>query len=374
MSTQANKPRVIERGTPVHRALVGAGLVLLVASTLWLGGLAPFEIGQVTRVMIFAIAIAGLNLATGYVGLLSVGHSAFFGIGAYTTGILMVKEGWEGWATIPVAFAISLVVGLLVGLPALRIRGLYLAMVTLAFAVAFPELVARFSGLTGGAGGLTIPRTAMRPPEWTGLGLGEKYVWLFWLSVAVMAITFFACWCLTRSRYGLAMSAVRQNEIAASASGVNIAVVKVTSFGLSGAITGAAGSLFALYMGSLYAEGSFTLMAGITLLIGLVIGGERTVLGPIAGGLAVVYVPYYTADIGSGQSSAVLFALVLLFVIFVAPAGIVGSLAQLIRRRVVVRDPRPVVATDAASAVPETTPQPEHQLDSTPTTIERSRT
>ncbi|SKB05280.1 branched-chain amino acid ABC transporter permease [Aeromicrobium choanae] len=368
-----NSPRVIERGTPVHRALIGVGAVLTVAAVLWLGGLAPFEIGQVTRVMIFAIAIAGLNLATGYVGLLSVGHSAFFGIGAYTTGILMVKAEWEGWATIPVAFAISLVVGLLVGLPALRIRGLYLAMVTLAFAVAFPELVARFDGLTGGASGMTIPRTAMRPPEWTGLGLGEKYVWLFWLSIVVMAITFYVCWCLSRSRYGMAMSAVRQNEIAASASGVNIAIVKVGSFGLSGAITGVAGSLFALYMGSLYAEGSFTLLAGITLLIGLVIGGERTVLGPIAGALAVVYVPYYTADIGSGQSSAVLFALVLLFVIFVAPAGIVGSLAHLLRRHVVVRDPRPDVATGVTPVAPDPAPHPEHPLDSTITPIERSR-
>ncbi len=367
-----NSPRVIERGTPVHRALVGAGVVLLVAAVLWLSGLAPFEIGQVTRVMIFAVAIAGLNLATGYVGLLSVGHSAFFGIGAYATGILMVKHGWEGWATIPVAFAISLVVGLLVGLPALRIRGLYLAMVTLAFAVAFPELVARFEDLTGGASGMTIPRASMRPPEWTGLGLGEKHVWLFWLSVVVMAITFYVCWRLTHSRYGLAMAAVRQNEIAASASGVNIAVVKTASFGLSGAITGAAGSLFALYMGSLYAEGSFTLLAGITLLIGLVIGGERTVLGPIAGALAVVYVPYYTADIGSGQSSAVLFALVLLFVIFVAPAGIVGSLAHLVRRRVVFRDPRPDVSAGATSTGSPEVPSLEHPLDSTIPTIERS--
>lgn len=365
-------PRVIERGSLVHRSLIGAGAVILVAVTFWFSGLAPFEIGQVTRVMIYAIAIAGLNLATGYVGLLSVGHSAFFGIGAYTTGILMVRNEWEGWATIPVAFVVSLVVGLLVGLPALRIRGIYLAMVTLAFAVAFPEIIARFEGLTGGASGMTIPRTLMRPPEWTGLGLGEKHIWLFWLSVVVMVLSFYVCWCLTRSRYGLAMAAVRQNEIAASASGVNIAVVKTASFGLSGAITGVAGSLFAIYMGSLYAEGSFTLLAGMTLLIGLVIGGERTFLGPIFGALAVVYVPYYTADLGGGQASAVLFALVLLFVIFVAPAGIAGSLAHLLRRRVVVQDSRPEDTPDVTPTAPTPAPYPEHPLDSTTTSIERS--
>nr|WP_223111328.1 branched-chain amino acid ABC transporter permease [Aeromicrobium senzhongii] len=356
----------------MHRGLVAGGVVATVLGVLWLSGLAPFEMGQVTRVLIYATAIAGLNLATGYVGLLSVGHSAFFGIGAYTTGILVVKNDWEGWATIPVAFAICLVVGLLVGLPALRIRGLYLAMVTLAFAVAFPEMVAHFEDLTGGASGMTIPRQGLRPPEWTGLGLGEKHVWLFWLSIIVLVVTLYLTWCLTRSRYGLAMSAVRQNEVAASASGVNIALVKTASFGLSGAVTGAAGSLFAIYMGSLYAEGSFTLLAGITLLIGLVIGGERTVLGAVAGALAVVYVPYYTSDIGGGQASAVLFAVVLLFVIFVAPAGIVGTIATVLRRRVVVRDKRPDITDGLAPAAAEASPHPEHLLDSITTPTERS--
>lgn len=362
-----NTPYVIERGSALYRGLIGAGVVLLIAALLWAGGLAPFEMGQLTRVMIFAIAIAGLNIATGYVGLLSVGHSAFFGIGAYTTGILVVREGWEAWVTIPVAFLVCLVVGLLVGLPALRIRGLYLAMVTLAFGVAFPEIIARFESLTGGASGMTIRRTELRPPEWTGLSLGEKNIWLFWLAVLLLAVTLYVTACLTRSRYGLAMSAVRENEIAASASGVNIAVVKTASFGLSGAVTGAAGALFAMYMGSLFAEGSFTLMAGITLLIGLVLGGERTVLGPVVGALAVIYVPYFTSDIGGGQSAAVLFALVLLFVIFLAPSGVVGGLASILRRYVVFRSPRPVTMPNATS----TSPGPERELEFSSTPTER---
>ncbi len=363
-------PFVVERDTNLYRALVGVAAVLVVASILWFSGLAPFEMGQVTRVMIYAIAIAGLNIATGYVGLLSVGHSAFFGIGAYTTGILIVHYGWEAYLTIPVAFFVCLLVGLLVGLPALRIRGLYLAMVTLAFAVAFPEIVARFGEWTGGPGGMTIRRTELRPPEWSGFTLGEKNVWLFWCAIVVLLLTLFVTACLTRSRYGMAMAAVRENEIAASASGVNIAIVKVASFGLSGAITGAAGALFAMYMGSLYAEGSFTLLAGITLLIGLVVGGERTVLGPIVGALAVVYVPYFTSDIGGGQSSAVLFALVLLLVIFVAPSGVVGALGSLLRRFVVFRSPRPATAAAAPTATdtsPRSEPDPELDRISTPT-------
>ncbi|MBF6353030.1 branched-chain amino acid ABC transporter permease [Nocardia higoensis] len=329
------RPLVVERGSARYRALMAGGLFLLVALILWGSGLAPFELGQVTRVMIFAIAITGLNLATGYVGMLSVGHSAFFGLGAYTTGILVVSYDWQAFAAIPVAFVVCLVAGLLVGLPALRIRGLYLAMVTLAFAVAFPELVAHFSDLTGGSSGLMIRRADLTPPAWSGFTLGQKDLWLYWLTVALLIATVALIAALVRSRYGMALAAVRENEIAASASGVNIAVVKTTMFGLSGAVTGVAGALFAMYMGSLFAEGSFTLLAGITLLIGLVIGGERTIAGPVVGAVVVVYVPYLTAEVGAGQAASVLFAISLLAVIFLAPSGAVGGMTTLTRKFVV---------------------------------------
>lgn len=329
-------PRIIRRGSRAHTLMLVGGAVIAVLIILWGSGLDAFNQGQLTRVAIFAIAIAGLNVATGYIGLLSVGHSAFFGLGAYTTGVLVVKYEWDPLATIPAALLLCFVVGLLVGLPALRIRGLYLAMVTLAFGVAFPEIIAHFDDLTGGAEGMTIRRQQLRPPEWSGFTLGERTQWLYWLCVVVLLVTMLVIHTIVRSRYGRAMIAVRENEIAASSSGINIAVMKTTAFGVSGAITGVGGSLFAMYIGSLFAEGSFTLLAGITLLIGLVIGGEATRLGPLLGALAVVYVPYYTADIGQGQSSAVLFAVVLIFVIFVAPAGIVGGITKAVRKVLVV--------------------------------------
>lgn len=352
-------PVIVERGTTAHRAILAAVVVVGVLAAVWGSGLEPFEQGQITRFMIYAIAIAGLNVATGYVGLLSVGHSAFLGMGAFTTGILVVHQRWEPWATIPAAFGVCLVAGLLVGLPALRIKGLYLAMVTLAFAVAFPELVARFDGLTGGSSGMNIPRLAMRPPAWSGFTLGEKDQWLYWLGVVVLALTLYVTHCLTRSRYGLAMAAVRENEIAASSSGINIAVVKTLMFGLSGGVTGAAGALFAIYMGTLFAEGSFTLMAGITLLIGLVIGGERTIFGPLVGAACVVYIPYYTSSIGQGQGSAVLFAVILLLVIFLAPSGIAGALGALVKKFVVVRAARPRTTPPARSGPVVSSAEPE---------------
>jgi branched-chain amino acid transport system permease protein len=322
----------VQQGSRTHRAMMGAAGLAAVALIVWGSQLGAFNQGQFTRVAIFGIAIAGLNVATGYVGLLSVGHSAFFGIGAYTTGVLVVTYEWSPLSTIPAAFFICLLVGFLVGLPALRIRGLYLAMVTLAFGVAFPEIVGQFEGLTGGSEGMTIRRQQLRPPEWSGFTLGERTQWLYWLSVAVLLIVMLIIHNLVKGRYGMAMIAVRENEIAASASGINIAVVKTATFGVSGAITGVAGSLFAMYIGSLFAEGSFTLLAGITLLIGLVIGGEATRMGPVVGAAAVVFLPYYTSSLGQGQGAAVLFAVALIAVIFVAPAGIVGGIAKFARR------------------------------------------
>jgi branched-chain amino acid transport system permease protein len=128
------------------------------------------------------------------------------------------------------------------------------------------------------------------------------------------------------------MMASRDNEIAAAASGVNLAAVKTISFGISGALTGVGGSLFAMYLGSLVANDSFTLLNAIALLTGLVIGGEATRFGPIIGGLAVVYIPYYTSSVGQGESSAVLFGAALIVIVFIAPEGITGAVLRLVRK------------------------------------------
>lgn len=366
MSTPRNRslPVTVRRHSVPHLALIGIGLLICVGVILWGGDLDPFDQGQVTRVMIYAIAIAGLNVATGYTGMISVGHSAFFGLGAYTTGVLVVKYGWHAEATIPVALGVCFVAGLIVGLPALRIRGLYLAMVTLAFGVAFPELIDRFDDLTGGSVGLTIRRTMLRPPDWSGFTLGEKGQWLYWLSVIVLVVVMLIVHNLMRSRYGLALIAARDNEIAAAASGVNLAVVKTVAFGVSGALTGLGGSLFAMFLGSLVADDSFTLLSAIALLTGLVIGGQATRFGPIVGGVAVVYIPYYTSDIGQGQASGVLFGAALILLIFLAPEGLTGGFFRLLDKvfRIVPRTPKPVrpswAVPAAAGSAPDSAPAP----------------
>jgi branched-chain amino acid transport system permease protein len=339
-------PIVLTRGTWPHRftMLVLAGLAVL--ALLWASGLAPFRVSQLTSVFIYAIAISGLNLATGYTGLLSIGHSAFFGLGAYTTGVLVMKYNWDPLSTIIPAVLLCFVVGFVIGLPALRIRGLYLALVTLAVGVAFPELIRRFEGLTGGARGLVIRRRLLNPPPWSGFTAGERTQWLFWLSVVVLAAVLVLVHLLVRSRAGLAMIATRDNEIAAAASGVRVATVKTTVFGLSGAVTGLAGCLFAMYLAALSPDGSFTLLKSIEFITGLVIGGAATRLGPLVGAFAVVYIPYLTANlnpsnVSQGQLSGVLFGVVLILIIFLMPDGLVGGLSRLGGRLVQVHTPTP---------------------------------
>ncbi|RAY12798.1 branched-chain amino acid ABC transporter permease [Actinomadura craniellae] len=325
-------PITIVRGSGRYRA-GQLGLVALVALLLLAGASAePFRVGQFTSVLIFAIAISGLNLATGYTGLLSIGHSAFFGLGAYTTGILVVSYGWEPLATLPVGVVLSFLIGVVVGLPALRIRGLYLALVTLAVGVAFPELVKRFADFTGGAAGLVIRARQLAPPDWTGLRLGQRHLWLYWLSAVILILVLLAVRNLTRSRVGIAMVATRDNEIAAAASGVDLAVVKTAVFGLSGAITGLAGGLFAMYIGALSPDGSFTLLKSIELITGLFVGGAATLLGPVVGAFAVVFIPYYSADLASGHVSGIVFGAVLILIVFLMPEGAVGLLNRLGRR------------------------------------------
>jgi branched-chain amino acid transport system permease protein len=338
-------PFVLTRGTWPHRLLLLAIAALTVLALLWASGLAQFRVSQLTSVFIYAIAISGLNLATGYTGLLSIGHSAFFGLGAYTTGVLVMRYNWDPLATIAPAVALCFAVGFLIGLPALRIRGLYLALVTLAVGVAFPELVRRFSSLTGGARGLVIRRRLLNPPPWSGFGPGERTQWLFWLSAVTLGAVLLLVHLLVRSRAGLAMVATRDNEIAAAASGVRVATVKTSVFGLSGAVTGLAGCLFAMYLAALSPDGSFTLLKSIEFITGLVIGGAATRLGPVVGAFAVVYIPYLTSslnpsNVSQGQLSGVLFGVVLILIIFLMPDGVVGGLSRLSGRLVQLRPAR----------------------------------
>src|SRR5690606_4516861 len=304
-----------------------------------------------TQIACYAVAILGLGLLTGYTGQISIGMSAFVGLGAYTTIILVVDHGWPYLATIPVGIVLCLIAGALVGIPALRIRGLYLVTVTLAVAALFPVLVHRFSDLTGGTDGKFAQD--MEVPTWTPV---DPYVRAgvprlhYYIIVLIAALAFLVAWNVVRSRVGRAMLAVRDSELSASANGVPVARVKVFAFALSAAYGGLAGSLLVI-QAPVVSETRFDLFLSVFLLVGLIVGGSGTIIGAIPGAIAFVALRTYIADwtealglLGAraerGQIVGVISGLLLLLFVFLLPGGLVDGLGTL-RRRFLVVIPRP---------------------------------
>jgi len=302
--------------------LVGIALALAVAFGL------PFVVSdfhsfQLTQAIIYAIALLGLNMLTGYNGQISLGHGAFYAIGAYTAAVLIDKAGVPYWATLPVAGALCFVVGFLFGLPALRLEGLYLALATLALALAVPQLL-RFrplEGLTDGVQGITLDK----PDAPFGLPLTPDQ-WLYFFALFVAAIMFWAGHNILKGRIGRAMIAIRDHHISAETMGINTALVKSATFGVSALYTGVAGALSAVVV-AFVAPDSFELFLSISLLVGMVIGGLASVSGAIYGGLFVQFVPNIAEEVSKAAPWAIYGVILILFMYFM-PAGIAGFVRQ----------------------------------------------
>jgi branched-chain amino acid transport system permease protein len=333
--------RVAERSA-VHWVLRVLGAALIV----WLVLYPPrnfgiFRLNQVTDALVFSLAALSLNLLIGYTGQISLGHSAFFGIGAYATGILVVNHGWSpGWTFVAGAL-IAFVAGVIIGIPALRLKGLYLALVTLAIAVMFPSLVRRFGTLTEGSQGIKGLR--YRPPSWTNLkGREGDAEFKYWLMIALLVIGYVIVRNLVKSRVGRAMVAVRDNDVAAQAMGINVGIIRTVVFGISAGLCALAGSMQAVRLGVVTPDNpSLTLLGSILFLVAMVIGGTATLAGPIVGGLAYYFIDYLTRDWAKGPLASVIFGALLIALMFVAPQGIVGLVKRLARAvvRIVPRQP-----------------------------------
>jgi branched-chain amino acid transport system permease protein len=281
-----------------------------------------FQVNQYSDAITLAIAALGLNLLTGYSGQISVGHGAFFGVGAYTTAILVADHGWPYLATTAAAAVIAFLVGILIGLPALRIKGLYLALVTLALAVVFPQVIKRFTDVTGGTQGKQVGR--FRAPDWTGLAQDQ---FIFYLFLAFALVAWLLVYNLVRSRVGRALVSVRDNEIGAEVLGVNVALYKVVTFGLSAMLAGMAGSL-SVYKSGFVNSGEYSIVLSILILVAVVIGGVATIAGPAIGAYLVTFLPEWTKGYND-QLSPVIFGAVLILLMMVAPGGIMGLLRQI---------------------------------------------
>ena len=306
------------RGGGAALKTAGLALVLAVACALPFA-MSGFRVFQFTQVLIYAIAILGLNMLTGFNGQISLGHGAFYGIGAYTTAIMIDK--WNigyGW-TIPVAAAVCLVVGFLFGRPALRLEGLYLALATFALALAVPQILKYFEHWTGGSQGIVLSKPK---PPW-GLPLNEDQ-WLYFVTLGVLIVLFILASNLLSGRTGRAIKAIRDNHIAAEAMGINSALYKSVVFGVSAAYTGVAGALSGIAI-AFVAPDTFDVFLSFTLLTGVVIGGLATISGAIFGALFVQFVPNWAQDISKAAPWAI-FGLFLIVFMYVMPHGIAGFL------------------------------------------------
>jgi branched-chain amino acid transport system permease protein len=316
-----------------------------------------FRVQQVNKALYFAVAVLGVNLVVGYSGLISLGHGAFMGMGAFLTVILVEDNGWPIWATLLLIIPLTFIAGLIVGIPALRIKGLYLALVTFALSYAFPIILKidqwGISGRTGGDLGRNITlKHQVLPGHLKGiLGISGKdapaqeQIYKYWILALVTAISFLIVRNVVRSRAGRAVIAIKENQTGAAVSGVPLTTYKVVTFGLSAVFAGVGGWMYAVLLNQATPNGFGPLLA-IALLLALVLGGVYTLQGALVGSLLFVFLDdlrtrvtltsvlgwhpkFFQISSGSPLTQAVL-GLILILIAFFAPGGVV-SLCRRIR-------------------------------------------
>jgi branched-chain amino acid transport system permease protein len=282
---------------------------------------------QSTQILIYAIAILGLNILTGFNGQISLGHGAFYAIGAYAVAILISQYGLPYWLTIPLAAVTCFVVGFAFGFPAMRLEGPYLALATFALALAVPQLLKydKFETWTGGVQGIFIAK----PDSPFGLPINPDQ-WLYYFTLALTILLFFLAHNLLHGRVGRAITAIRDHQVAAEAMGVNAKLYKALTFGVSAMYTGVAGGLSAIVI-QFVAPDSFALFLSIFLFVGMVVGGVGSIPGAFIGATFIVLVPNVAADI-SKAATGVIYGLFLIVMMYLMPNGVWGALARAWKR------------------------------------------
>ena len=349
---------VIVEGSRLHRGIQIAGAAVLAVTLCALPYvLEPFRLSQITGACIYAMVIVGLNLLSGFGGQISLGHAAFFGLGAYTTGVLTTSYHVDPPVTFIVSVVGCFVVGALVAFPALRLKGIYVALVTLAVGLIFPALVTRLDGLTGGSSGL-FDISYQAPNIAYFAGFNGNIFFHYWLAVLGLLMSCLVVRNLIRSRFGRSVIALRDNETPAIIMGVNRTAVRALVFGTSAGITGLAGSLFAVTAGIL-TPATFSLLLTLYFLAGMIIGGTGSLWGPVLGGFVIYYVPAWAVDLssvnGSNNLAGVAFGVIIIVITFTLRSGLAGLGRKLLATIVVVQ-PR----------------QPRRVLRGTPTTVARA--
>ncbi|MGI8330431.1 branched-chain amino acid ABC transporter permease [Actinomadura scrupuli] len=311
--------------------------------------LAPFfvaasQVSALQRVVYLAVAVMSLNVLTGFNGQASIGHSAFMGMAAYITALTVQNAGWSYWAALPVSILASALVGGLAGIPALRIKGMNLALVTLGLAMVFPQIPVRFTDQTGGTQGLTVDN-GLAAPE--ALGISDV-AWRYWVLLVLAGAAFWLVRNTRASRIGRSIIAIRDQPLAAHTSGVNVRLTKIMVFAASAGMAALAGWMFTV-SNQFVSPGDFSVLVSINLLLGMAVGGSGTLAGPIFGALFLSYVPDLAADTGVDPLlTPVVYGLVLILLTYFLPGGAAGALAAL-----AARIHRPGASRPPASSVPD---------------------
>ena len=305
-------------------ALIGVALVAPFVVT-------GYHVLQLTQIAIYAIAILGLNLLTGYSGQISLGNGAFFALGSYTATVLITQFGVPYWLTPPIAAIVCYGFGYLFGRSATRLEGLYLALATFALAVSTPSIL-KFEPLenwTGGSQGVVLTKPS------SPIAALDIDQWLYFFTLAIAIVLFVAAWNVIRGRTGRALAALRDHSIAASTMGIDTVSYKSIAFGVCAMFTGVAGALQATVTGYV-APDSFQVFLSIQLLVGGVLGGIASIFGTLFGAAFIELVPDYAKAL-SDDAPAALYGILLILCMMVMPWGVAGLVSQarawLARRR-----------------------------------------
>jgi branched-chain amino acid transport system permease protein len=291
-----------------------------------------FQTLEFAYALIFAIAILGLNVLTGYSGQISLGHGAFVAIGAFTTAIGVRTGGLPYLATIPIAAVVCWLLGYAIGLAAARLEGIYLGLATFALGVATPDLLKKQTSLTGGVKGLTLP------PVTSPFAALTDDQFFYFLCLGIGGVLFVLAWNILGDRTGRAWRAVRDGELAAAAFGVNVGYYKTLAFALSAAYAGVAGSLYGLATAFVSTD-AFPFQLSIALLVGAVVGGIGSIAGAVIGGLVTEFLPIYAQQLLlpvnkqlANAAPGAVQGLLLLVVVGVARGGVAGLLGDVFQR------------------------------------------
>jgi branched-chain amino acid transport system permease protein len=325
MTAAAATPQRSTARRLVVTRLTGAGrwwLLAVVVGYVLTFALSDYSLFQLSRVTTTAIVVGSLVVLTGLSGQISAGQGAAFGLGAYTTAILMERADWPWVPAVLAAVVVCFFAGLVLGVPALRLGPLHLALVTLTFAVLLPLVATRWESLTGGPFGLTL--APVRAPVVTGLS-DAQFLYLVTFAAMMLSLGLAAWW--SRGRTGRALAALRSNPVMARTQGVDTSRLSVTAVALATTMAGLGGALNALVLQSAIPD-AYPALLSLALLTGAVVGGVRSWAGAVIGGAYVVYVPELASQVASstsgGQWAQVINAAVLLAALYFAPNGLAG--------------------------------------------------